>query len=93
MQPKSQNPHAFLEMIIKGVMGVVIRLRPDSLASSSQFWRRRLQELVIQVRSIFEIDETPSEAKVRIAAMHLEGKALQWHQVFMKGRISRDPPS
>ena len=30
----------------------------------------------------FEIDETPSEAKVRIAAMHLEGKALQWHQVL-----------
>lgn len=41
----------------------------------------------------FEIDETPSETKVRVAAMHLEGKALQWHQVFMKGRNSRDPPS
>ncbi|XP_071913952.1 uncharacterized protein [Coffea arabica] len=41
----------------------------------------------------FEIDETPSETKVRIAAMHLEDKALQWHQVFMKARISRDPPS
>ncbi|XP_071923237.1 uncharacterized protein [Coffea arabica] len=25
--------------------------------------------------------------------MHLERKALQWPQVFMKGRISRDPPS
>ena len=41
----------------------------------------------------FEVDETPSEAKVRIAAMHLEGKALQCHQVFMKARISRDPPA
>lgn len=25
--------------------------------------------------------------------MHLEGKALQWHQVFMKARYTRDLPS
>ena len=39
------------------------------------------------------MNETPSEAKVKVAAMHLEGKALQWHQVYMKTRISRDPPA
>ncbi|XP_022008221.1 uncharacterized protein LOC110907566 [Helianthus annuus] len=32
----------------------------------------------------FSIDETPEKYKVRYAAVHLEGRALQWHQGFMK---------
>ncbi|XP_022026308.1 uncharacterized protein LOC110927012 [Helianthus annuus] len=32
----------------------------------------------------FSIDETPERYKVRYAAVHLEGRALQWHQGFMK---------
>ena len=28
--------------------------------------------------------------KVKIAAMNLEGKALQWHQIFMKSRLTRE---
>ncbi|KAG8382823.1 hypothetical protein BUALT_Bualt05G0118400 [Buddleja alternifolia] len=39
-----------------------------------------------------EVDGTPPEAKVRIAAVHLEGKALQWHQISMKNRLTRDLP-
>ncbi|KAJ0745438.1 putative nucleotidyltransferase, Ribonuclease H [Helianthus annuus] len=32
----------------------------------------------------FSIDDTPEKYKVRYAAVHLEGRALQWHQGFMK---------
>ncbi|KAK4413075.1 hypothetical protein Salat_2954700 [Sesamum alatum] len=32
------------------------------------------------------------EAKVKLAAVHLEGKALQWDQVCMKARITREMP-
>ncbi|KAJ0920389.1 putative nucleotidyltransferase, Ribonuclease H [Helianthus annuus] len=32
----------------------------------------------------FSIDETPERYKVRYAAVHMEGRALQWHQGFMK---------
>lgn len=31
--------------------------------------------------------------KVRFAAVNLEGKALQWHQIYMKSRLTREPPS
>ena len=41
----------------------------------------------------FEVDETPSYMKVKIAAMNLKGKALQWHQIFMKSRLTRETPS
>lgn len=37
------------------------------------------------------MDETPSHNKVKIASVHLDG--LQWHQSYMKGIITRDPPS
>ncbi|TXG72195.1 hypothetical protein EZV62_000774 [Acer yangbiense] len=30
--------------------------------------------------------------KVKIASIHLEGKALQWHQMYVKNRMTRDPP-
>ena len=41
----------------------------------------------------FEVDETPSSVKVKIAAMNLEGKALQWHQIFMRSRLTREIPA
>lgn len=30
-----------------------------------------------------KFDDTPEEAKVKLASIHLEGKVLQWHQAFM----------
>lgn len=41
----------------------------------------------------FEIDGTAEDAKVKLAAIHLEGRALQWHQIFMKSRLTRAIPS
>lgn len=39
------------------------------------------------------MDETPDNAKVALASLHFKGRALQWHQGFMKTRITRDWPS
>ncbi|KAG8372925.1 hypothetical protein BUALT_Bualt12G0117700 [Buddleja alternifolia] len=41
----------------------------------------------------FEVDDTPSNAKVKLVVVHLEGKALQWHQMFMKSRLTREVPN
>ncbi|KAG8391057.1 hypothetical protein BUALT_Bualt01G0148300 [Buddleja alternifolia] len=40
----------------------------------------------------FKVDDTPFDAKVRLAAIHMEGRALQWHQLYMKARNSRELP-
>ena len=34
----------------------------------------------------FEIDETPMDARVKLASIHLEGRALQWQKLFLKNR-------
>lgn len=34
----------------------------------------------------FEVDSTPDNMKVKIVAIHLNGKALLWHQSFVKNR-------
>ncbi|EEF32608.1 hypothetical protein RCOM_0251410 [Ricinus communis] len=34
----------------------------------------------------FQIDQTPSNSQVKLALIHLEGRALQWHQTFIKNR-------
>ncbi|KAG8374641.1 hypothetical protein BUALT_Bualt10G0017100 [Buddleja alternifolia] len=52
-----------------------------------------LRELIFKCEQFFDVDETPFDAKVRIASVHLEGKALQWHQVYMKSRLTREIPN
>ncbi|KAG8391002.1 hypothetical protein BUALT_Bualt01G0142700 [Buddleja alternifolia] len=39
-----------------------------------------------------DTDETLSEAKVRLAALHLDDKVLQWHQVYMRARLTHELP-
>ncbi|RVX10301.1 Retrovirus-related Pol polyprotein from transposon 17.6 [Vitis vinifera] len=41
---------------------------------------------LLRVEYFFEVDRTPPEARVRLAALHLEGKAIQWHQGYIKCR-------
>lgn len=57
------------------------------------FEGENLRNWVYKCDQFFEVDETPSHTKVKIASVHLDGKVLQWHQSYMKGRITRDPPS
>ncbi|OMO60043.1 Retrotransposon gag protein [Corchorus olitorius] len=42
----------------------------------------------MKINQFFEADNTEQEQKVRIAMMHLEGRALEWHQRFMRGKES-----
>ncbi|KAG8380917.1 hypothetical protein BUALT_Bualt06G0066500 [Buddleja alternifolia] len=51
-----------------------------------------LRGWLFRSEQFFDVDETPSEAKVRLAALHLDGKALQWHQVYMRARLTRELP-
>ncbi|XP_022030328.1 uncharacterized protein LOC110931233 [Helianthus annuus] len=41
---------------------------------------------IYRAEHFFMVDETPEDAKMRIAVIHLEGKALQWHQGHLKAR-------
>ncbi|RVW67108.1 Retrovirus-related Pol polyprotein from transposon 17.6 [Vitis vinifera] len=41
---------------------------------------------LLRVEYFFEVDRTPPEARVHLAALHLEGKAIQWHQGYIKTR-------
>lgn len=43
-----------------------------------------LADWIFRSEHYFEIDETPEEAKLKIAIIHLEGDALQWHQGFAR---------
>ena len=39
---------------------------------------------LFRCQHFFEIDQTPEEMKVKLAAMNLEGRALQWHQNWIR---------
>ncbi|KAG8373941.1 hypothetical protein BUALT_Bualt11G0077500 [Buddleja alternifolia] len=58
-----------------------------------RFHGEDLRGWVYCCEQFFEVDEMPSDAKVKLAAVHLEGKDLQWHQIFMKGRLTRVLPN
>ncbi|KAI3457160.1 hypothetical protein Pfo_013823 [Paulownia fortunei] len=36
---------------------------------------------------------TPSKAKVKLVVVHLEERALQWHQMYIKSRLTREMPN
>ncbi|XP_020080220.1 uncharacterized protein LOC109703897 [Ananas comosus] len=52
-----------------------------------------LKGWLYRCEQFFEIDGTAEDAKVKLATIHLEGRALQWHQIFMKSRLTRAIPS
>ena len=43
---------------------------------------------LLKIEQFFEADQTRDQDKVRAVMMQLEGKALQWHQRFMKNQGS-----
>lgn len=57
-----------------------------------KFNGERLHEWVGRCIQFFELDCTPENTKVKIASLHMEDRALQWHQNFMKGRLSGEFP-
>ena len=44
------------------------------------------QGWLLKMEQFFEVDQTREEDKIRTIMMHLEGKALQWHQRYMKSQ-------
>lgn len=43
-----------------------------------------LRSWLFKCNQFFQLDETTDAQKVRLAAIHLEGKALMWHQTYMQ---------
>ena len=43
---------------------------------------------LLKMEQFFMVDQTREHDKVRIVMMHLDGKALQWHQQFMRNQGS-----
>lgn len=39
---------------------------------------------VFRCERFFDLDRTPEEARANLASVHLEGEALEWHQVFAR---------
>ena len=50
-----------------------------------------LNEWLYKCEQFFALDQTPPEAKVRLASMHLKERALQWHHAYMKCRFDQFP--
>lgn len=45
-----------------------------------------VQRWIYKCEQFFEVDNTCDNVKVKIVAIHLRGKALLWHQSFIKSR-------
>ena len=43
-----------------------------------------MKQWLIQCETFFSVDCTPEDYKVRLAVFHFEGKALQWHNAYVK---------
>ncbi|CAM8908644.1 unnamed protein product [Rhodiola kirilowii] len=50
-----------------------------------------LREWVYRCEQFFLLDSTAPELKVRLASLHMEGKALQWHHNYMHSRFDQFP--
>ncbi|PKI67810.1 hypothetical protein CRG98_011783, partial [Punica granatum] len=43
-----------------------------------------VREWLYRCEQFFDVDETPDDIKLKLVVIHLEGRALQWHQSFMR---------
>ena len=50
-----------------------------------------LREWIYRCEQLFSIDSTPPELKVRLASLHMTGKALQWHHSYIANRYNQFP--
>jgi hypothetical protein len=56
-----------------------------------RFDGKRMKEWLYKCDQFFALDVTPEESKVRLASIHLEGSALQWHVNYMKTKFNVYP--
>ena len=45
---------------------------------------------LFRCQHFFDVDRTPTEVRVKLAAINLEGRALQWHQNWTKFNKNED---
>ncbi|KAK8952193.1 hypothetical protein KSP39_PZI004864 [Platanthera zijinensis] len=57
-----------------------------------RFFGEEVTEWIYKCEQFFDIDGTPPDMKVKMASVHMEGKAMYWHQAFMKARLTRQWP-
>ncbi|KAG8384927.1 hypothetical protein BUALT_Bualt04G0169000 [Buddleja alternifolia] len=65
-------------------------IEDDDSIEFPKFNGEDLRGRIYRCEQFFEVDDTLPQSKVRIAVVHLEGKALHWHKIFMKKRLPRD---
>lgn len=51
-----------------------------------------LKDWLYTCEQIFAVEDTSEDSEVKVVSCKLEGKALQWHQSYMKHRVTRDWP-
>nr|KYP32928.1 hypothetical protein KK1_046280 [Cajanus cajan] len=51
-----------------------------------------MKEWLYKCDQFFMLDGTPAESKVRLASIHLDGIALQWHLNYMRNKFDIYPP-
>ncbi|KAG8390639.1 hypothetical protein BUALT_Bualt01G0104600 [Buddleja alternifolia] len=68
---------------LKGMIATVANTMKQTQAGSSGAHGAGLMD---------DAGDTNNHPHVRIVAVHLEGKALQWHQIFMKNRLTTEMP-
>lgn len=49
-----------------------------------QFFGEDFDGWMLKVEHYFEVDATFNDDKLKLAVLHLNGRAIQWHQSFMK---------
>lgn len=55
------------------------------------FDEKKMKEWLYKCDQFFALDATPDDAKVRLASIHLDGPALQWHVNYMKSKFKVYP--
>nr|KYP45442.1 hypothetical protein KK1_033012 [Cajanus cajan] len=58
-----------------------------------KFNGENVNQWIYQCEMYFAIDLTPEEFKVRLAVVHFEGKAMQWHHAFAKSQKNDNWPN
>ncbi|PIN21602.1 hypothetical protein CDL12_05681 [Handroanthus impetiginosus] len=58
-----------------------------------RFFGEDLEGWIFKYEQFFDVAKTPLNLRVKLASIHLEGEALQWHQVFLKSRLTMTLPT
>jgi hypothetical protein len=56
-----------------------------------KFDGKKMKEWLYKCDQFFALDATPDDSRVRLASIHLEGHALQWHVNYMKSKFNTYP--